>query len=277
VLAFLIADIRGYTNFTRAKGDAAAAELAATFAELAREGVEARRGTVIELRGDEALATFSSPRDAFRAATDLQAIFADEVALNPDLLLKVGIGLDAGEAVPVEGGYRGDALNFAARLCSNAAATEILVSEQMARLAGELEGVEFETVDGLSLKGIANDVRALRVRGTLRGRPVTGRGEGQVVLPVELDPITPIVGRETEVRRLRWAWRRARRGSGIGVVITGATGIGKTTSVTPTCSSAASDSSRRWLVGSRAARSSPSSGPRAAASLRRFARVSFPH
>jgi len=34
VLAFFIADIRGYTNFTRTRGDEAAARLAATFAEL---------------------------------------------------------------------------------------------------------------------------------------------------------------------------------------------------------------------------------------------------
>ena len=30
----------------------------------------------------------------------------------------VGIGLDAGEAIPVSDGYRGGALNLAARLCS---------------------------------------------------------------------------------------------------------------------------------------------------------------
>jgi WD40 repeat protein/class 3 adenylate cyclase len=228
VLAFLIADIRGYTTFTRTRGDAAAAELAATFAELAREGVEAHGGTVIELRGDEALATFSSPREALRAAVGLQQIFADEVVLKPDVALNVGIGLDAGEAVAVESGYRGDALNFAARLCSNAQATEILASEQIARLAGEFDGVEFEPVDGLSLKGIGTDVRAVRVRGTTAGRPLTGRFDGDVVLPVELDPITPIIGRDTEARRLRWAWRRARRGAGSGLVISGATGIGKT-------------------------------------------------
>src|SRR5436305_1836400 len=120
VLAFLIADIRGYTSYTRANGDAAAAQLAATFAELAREAVEAHDGTVIELRGDEALATFASPRQALRAATQLQTILADEKSLHPELPLNVGIGVDAGEAVPVEGGYRGDALNFAARLCSAA-------------------------------------------------------------------------------------------------------------------------------------------------------------
>ena len=64
IQTFLIADVRGYTTFTQARGDEAAARLAAKFAALSREGVEARGGRVIELRGDEALAVFSSPRQA---------------------------------------------------------------------------------------------------------------------------------------------------------------------------------------------------------------------
>jgi class 3 adenylate cyclase len=76
VLTFLIADIRGYTSYTRARGDDAAARLASTFAEIAREGVEAHGGVVIELRGDEALAVFESAESALRAAVDLQLVNA---------------------------------------------------------------------------------------------------------------------------------------------------------------------------------------------------------
>jgi class 3 adenylate cyclase len=52
VLTFVIADVRGYTNYTQRHGDEAAARLASVFAEIAREGVEAHGGDVIELRGD---------------------------------------------------------------------------------------------------------------------------------------------------------------------------------------------------------------------------------
>src|ERR687885_1376552 len=71
---FLIADVRGYTNFTRERGDAEAARLAKRFAEVARDAVEARSGRVIELRGDEVLAAFGSPDQAVRAAVELQAV-----------------------------------------------------------------------------------------------------------------------------------------------------------------------------------------------------------
>ena len=104
-LTFLIADVRGYTAFTQAHGDQAAARLATTFAEIAREGVEAHGGEVIELRGDEALAVFTMAPAALRAV-DLQMVFDGEVALHPGVPLRVGIGVDAGAAVPVERGYR---------------------------------------------------------------------------------------------------------------------------------------------------------------------------
>jgi class 3 adenylate cyclase len=64
IKTFLIADVRGYTRFTQERGDEAAARLATRFAELAREAIEAAGGTLVELRGDEALAVFDSARQA---------------------------------------------------------------------------------------------------------------------------------------------------------------------------------------------------------------------
>ena len=122
IRTFLIADVRGYTLFTQERGDEVAAKLAAKFADITREIVEARGGTLLELRGDEALCVFGSTREAIRAAVDLQQRFVEETLEQPELPLTVGIGLDAGEAVPVQGGYRGAALNLAARLCGQARA-----------------------------------------------------------------------------------------------------------------------------------------------------------
>jgi class 3 adenylate cyclase len=103
-LTFVIADVRGYTRFTRERGDAAAASLAKKFADHSRDAVEARGGRVLELRGDEALAVFESPAQAVRAALELQATCAEESRSDPDFPLPVGIGIDSGEAVPVEEG-----------------------------------------------------------------------------------------------------------------------------------------------------------------------------
>jgi YVTN family beta-propeller protein len=155
--------VRGYTVFTQERGDEAAARLARRFATIAREAVDARGGEVIELRGDEALAVFVSARQAIRAAVDLQQRFVEETQHDPSLPLPVGIGLDAGEAVRMEGGYRGGALNLAARLCGHAGAGEILASREVVHLARKIEGVRFGDTLDLTLKGLSDPVRAVKV------------------------------------------------------------------------------------------------------------------
>jgi basic membrane protein A len=163
IQTFLIADVRGYTLFTQERGDEAAAKLAAKFAGIAREGVEGRGGSVIELRGDEALAVFTSARQAIRAALDLQERFVAESIADPDLLLPVGIGLDAGEAVPVETGYRGGALNLAARLCGQAGPGEVIASREVTHLARRIDGVRYEDRGSVQLKGLTEPVPIVRI------------------------------------------------------------------------------------------------------------------
>jgi WD40 repeat protein/DNA-binding SARP family transcriptional activator/class 3 adenylate cyclase len=202
IRAFLIADVRGYTRFTQERGDEAAARLAARFAEIVRDHVEARDGSVIELRGDEALAMFRSPRQAIRAAVELQANLLEATMEAPDLPLPVGIGLDAGEAVAVEGGYRGAALNLAARLCGEAGPGEILGSQGLVHLARTVEGARYLDRGELHLKGLSDPVRVLaivseegdvaeRMRALLPTRPARpvygGRMQFRVLGPLEVD------------------------------------------------------------------------------------------
>ena len=155
---FLIADIRGYTTYTREHGDEAAADLAGRFAALVDEVVTARDGFLLELRGDEALVVFVSARKALRAAIDLQARFREA-----ELPRGVGIGLDAGEAIPVGDGYRGTALNLAARLCAQAGPDEILASEAVIHLAAKMDGISYVDPRSLKLKGFEDSVRAVVV------------------------------------------------------------------------------------------------------------------
>jgi class 3 adenylate cyclase len=153
IRTFLIADVRGYTRFTQEFGDEAAARLAAHFAGIAREVVERHGGSVVELRGDEALAVFTSARRAILAAVSAQDRFLAETIADPSLALPVGIGLDAGEAVPLEGGYRGGALNLAARLCARAAPGEILASQGVVHLSRRVDGVRAVDAGTMEMKG----------------------------------------------------------------------------------------------------------------------------
>jgi YVTN family beta-propeller protein len=164
VRTFLIADMRGYTRYTQDEGDDAAGRLAAEFARLSRSAVEAHGGNVIELRGDEALCVFGSARQALRAAVELQTRFRRREDGRPVFPLPIGIGLDAGEAVPTEGGYRGGALNTASRLCSLAGPGEILATETVVSLARRLEGIRFVERRPVRVKGLEKPVRVIEVR-----------------------------------------------------------------------------------------------------------------
>ena len=240
---FLIADVRGYTRFTQEQGDEAAAKLAARFAVLCRDGVAARGGQVVELRGDEALAVFGSARQALRAAVELQSQFAQETQADPSLPLKVGIGLDAGEAIPVEGGYRGGALNLAARLCSLAGPGEVLASDGVVHLARKMEGLAYAERGLVQLKGFADPVRVVQVHpsspeGTMHW-PLPGEredalpeGERRQPLPIGgflgALPAGMLVARDEEVSRVLTAVDAVAGGSGRLVLLSGEPGVGKT-------------------------------------------------
>jgi class 3 adenylate cyclase len=164
VHTFLIADIRGYSRYTDEFGAEAAAGLTAQFVDLVTQDVEMHGGTVVEIRGDEALAVFASARQAIRCAVALQTRFDEEAELDHDLPLRVGIGVDSGEAVALEdGSFRGAALNVAARLCGRAHGGEVIVTEATYRLAGRMEGLTFSDRGRVHLKNISDPIHILQV------------------------------------------------------------------------------------------------------------------
>jgi peptide/nickel transport system substrate-binding protein len=152
---FLFADMRGYTRFTQEHGDDAASTLAGRFADLVREAVPEFEGELLELRGDEALCVFRSARQALRASVEIQRRLRTGTDDEPAFPLGVGMGLDAGEAVPTQGGYRGASLNLAARLCAIAKPGQVLASDAVVHMAQRVEGLRFARRRPVRLKGMA--------------------------------------------------------------------------------------------------------------------------
>ena len=142
------------------------------FTSITRETVDTRGGTIVEVRGDEALAVFASARQALRAAVELQVRFEEESRSNPRAPLNVGIGVDSGEAVQIDGGFRGAALNIAARLCALARAGEVIATDSVVHLAGRLEGISYVDRGRVHLKGIGAPIRIQELRRELS--PVHG-------------------------------------------------------------------------------------------------------
>lgn len=236
IRAFLIADIRGYTSFTVEHGDEAAARLAGAFAKVMEEAGVAVGGQLLELRGDEALLTFSSSRQALRAALSAQRVCLEHSLHDPSLPIRVGIGIDAGEAVSVLSGYRGRALNLAARLCSLAGVGETLVSEAIVHLAGHMDGVEFEERGQVQLKGFEDPITVLAVRSP---EPKKSASPAAVELSTPSTrlpigaflgalPSSPLVGREEEFAALTAEIGEVVASRGRLVLLAGEPGAGKT-------------------------------------------------
>jgi class 3 adenylate cyclase len=231
VLTILIADLRGYTAYTVEHGDEAGARLAERFAASTRAMVERYEGTLQELRGDEALCVFSSSRQALRAALALQERYREDKT-DGGLPLGAGIGLDAGEAVPVGDGYRGTALNLAARLCALAGPGEVLASEAVAHLARALDGVRYDERGAVNLNGLGEPVRVIEI---LRDEPSPTREDtGNKDQPLPIGgflgalPANPLAGRQDEVERIEAALDRVVDGGGQLLVLSGGPGFGKT-------------------------------------------------
>ncbi|HXT35300.1 MAG TPA: helix-turn-helix domain-containing protein, partial [Chloroflexota bacterium] len=197
MLSVLIADVRGYSAFTHQHGDAAGARLALRFTGLAEEVIATAGGQVVEVRGDEVLGVFTSAHGALRAATGLVARCAEEA--TADLPLRAGVGVDAGEPIAVPGGYRGEAVNTAARLCAQAGPGEVLASEVVVGLARRVEGLVYQDRGALTLKGLSRPVRTWLVRTggdteehappTVAARMAATLAAGFDLLPVEYQQV----------------------------------------------------------------------------------------
>jgi hypothetical protein len=210
------------------------------FLSLCREVAAAHEGEVFGSAGDQALAAFSSPRQALHAAIALQDRLAVEGSRHPGLRLSAGVGLDAGEAIQVGSDYRGGALNLAARLCSLAAAGEVLASEAVTHLARKIEGVAYAERGQVQLKGFADPVMVMEVTSTHGSKAVKAvvvAGESQTRFPAQELPIAgflgalpanPLIGRDQTLAQLLEAVDAVVRGVGRLVMLAGEPGAGKT-------------------------------------------------
>jgi YVTN family beta-propeller protein len=163
-MAFMFADIRGYSSYTAAHGADAAATLAGRFLTVAGETVQAHRGSIRGTWGDEILAEFTSARDAVRAAVELQQRCVGEAVAEPEAPLTVGMGLDVGEISESEDAQSSGALNVAARLCSRAHSGEVLATRELVHLAGIVTGIVYEDAGSARLKGVTGRTAIVRLR-----------------------------------------------------------------------------------------------------------------
>jgi adenylate cyclase len=153
-IAFL--DLSGYTTLAEERGDEAAAEVAASVAEVVQEVAVGHGGRPIKWLGDGVMMHFADPPAAVVSGLDL--IEETERAISAP----ARVGINAGPVVAQEGDYFGSTVNIAARIADYAGPREVLVSEQAREAAAIHDAIAFELVGDVALKGILRPVRLHR-------------------------------------------------------------------------------------------------------------------
>jgi predicted ATPase/class 3 adenylate cyclase len=202
------------------------------FQRCCREAVTLYEGRVLQFYGDGVLACFGFPAahedDAERAVNAAlavqQSISTMSVGGAPRIKCRIGIATGVVVVGDLLGGGSGrelslvgEAPNLAARLQQLAKPDQIVVSSSTRRLLGQV--FDLADVGERRLKGFERRIRAWRVLGPSR---IASRFEAR-----RGPRLTPLIGRKPELRLLHRRFRKAKRGEGQLILVSGEAGIGK--------------------------------------------------
>jgi class 3 adenylate cyclase/tetratricopeptide (TPR) repeat protein len=233
--------LSGRVGLTDALDTEGVGELEDAFQQRCAELVQLRGGTIALYLGDEVLACFGYPvareEDSEHAVQvglalvrDIPAYLQRKLPHLPAgvLALRVGIHTDQmtlGEHTREQGGrallLQGEAPKVATWLAEQAEPHAVVLSDatfELVRTTFETEALKSRPYRGLS------GPRPLGLHRVLHERPATFRFERALAAAGGL---TPLVGREDELRRLLACWSEARRGKGAVVLVSGEAGLGK--------------------------------------------------
>ena len=233
-LTVMFCDLVGSTDLSQRLDAEDLQSVVRAYQEAAAKPIERYEGHIAQYLGDGLLVYFGYPQahedDAERAVrAGLEILTALETlndSLEPEhgVRLAVRVGIHTGAVVigAMGGGERsetlafGDTTNIAARLEGIAESDAVVISDATLRLVPGM----FLTKDlgTPALKGIAEPVRAYAV---LQPSGMRSR------LDVDPSKLTPLVGRDQEVRLLLDRWEHAQEGEGQVVLIAGEAGLGK--------------------------------------------------
>ncbi len=134
-IAVLFSDVRGFTSYAEKNDPMIVVDTLNTLFDIQVEAVVENGGDIDKFIGDEVMATFEDPQDAYRASVEIQKKIAafNEHRTKP---LETGIGIHYGEAVIGAVGSGnffnwtaiGNTVNVAQRLCSAALGGQTLIS-----------------------------------------------------------------------------------------------------------------------------------------------------
>ncbi len=155
--AFLFADLAGFTQLTEAHGDHEAADQAERHAESLRPLAREHGAEFVKVIGDAVMMRVPDAGQAVRVAVRI----VDDVGAQHGVPA-ICVGIDYGSAAERGGDYFGRAVNTAARVTELADAGEVLLTEAVRSVAGDLDDVKISSHGNHSLKGLSESVDIFR-------------------------------------------------------------------------------------------------------------------
>lgn len=155
-IGLLFSDIRGFSTYTKQKGDRAAYRLTRLHDGILRKRID-EYGIVVKSLGDGIMAAFEEPLGAIEAAVAIQRAILERNREEPAEPIDVGIGVSCGLPVMSDLDFIGHSVNLAQRLSALAKGGQILVSERVREAAPLPEGLEYLFLGERILYGIGSE------------------------------------------------------------------------------------------------------------------------
>ena len=145
-ITVMFTDLEGFTRFTAAEGDEAAAQLIAEHQLVMGPVVRSRGGHIVKRMGDGLMLTFPAPEAALLAALELVELI--------DEPLRLRAGVHVCEAVVTRDDVFGHVVNVAARITEEASGGQVLASVDVREAVGAMDTVRFGRARRTRLKGV---------------------------------------------------------------------------------------------------------------------------
>ena len=235
LVTVLFADVKGSMELLADRDPEEARRILDPVLERMMEAIHRYEGTVNQVMGDGIMALFGAPvahEDhavrACHAALRMQETvgwYADELRRAQGIDVQIRVGLNSGEVVVraidsdlhMDYSAIGQTTHLAARMEQLARPGTALMTKDTLRLA---EGyIEVRPLGPVPVRGLAETVDVFEIirAGAVRSRLQAAAARG----------LTPFVGRDGELTRLRETLEKARAGQGQIVAVSGEPGVGK--------------------------------------------------
>jgi class 3 adenylate cyclase/tetratricopeptide (TPR) repeat protein len=235
LVTVLFADVKGSMELLADRDPEEARRILDPVLERMMEAIHRYEGTVNQVMGDGIMALFGAPvahEDhavrACHAALRMQETvgwYADELRRSQGIDVQIRVGLNSGEVVVraidsdlhMDYSAIGQTTHLAARMEQLARPGTALMTKDTLRLA---EGyIEVKPLGPVPVRGLAETVEIFEIvrAGAVRSRLQAAAARG----------LTPFVGRDGELGRLREILEKSRAGQGQIVAVSGEPGVGK--------------------------------------------------